>query len=277
MGVVGLQWVFPNNSALRLIDASLVMAQVALLLVWMTLDGKATIGRALGAACIVTLIQWVHTVPYGIVTPGIVCTVMSILMILTVLAIPLSIAQGRGLQLKRFTYHDMPPPRRLQFSIRSLMILTVSVALLFGLKGVTEGLSRSPDSIGRGFAAALAVAVMVVVVIAIYLSIPLVVVWIVLTPGRILPRLATAVVGWALGAVLVFHYTEISAGFLKSAVPAIATAGGILIVFATLLVLRAMGYRAVWPDRDVRVIADGIQPSSPFKAEDRAVDPDAQG
>ncbi len=275
VGVVGLEWRFIRNHVLLLVDASLVIAQIGLVLIWMTLNGKATMRRTLGAACVVVLIQLVHTVPSGIVTRGILCTVLSLFIMLTVLALPLSIAQWRGLQLRRFDCSNMPSPRHLQFSIRSVLVTSVGVALLFGLKGIPEMLDRWPGSTGNSFGAALAILAMGLVGSAIYLSVPLVAVWAMLTPGKVLPRLALAVVGWALGAALVFHYMQGGDGASPLIVVATATAGGIAILLATLLVMRAMRYRVVWLDRDARVIADGIPTSSPFKAEDRPVEPDA--
>ncbi len=119
-----------------------------------------------------------------------------------------------------------------------------------------------------GIAGGLAIVAMCLVVSAIYLSIPLVAVWAVLTPGKMLPRLVTAIVGWGMGVLLVFHYMQAGGGSIEVNVSAGVTALAIPILLATLFVLRQMGYRAVWVDRDGWLLLDGPAPSSPFAAPD---------
>ncbi len=264
---------------LRLLDSSLVMAQGALLLIWATLDERATTRRMLGVAFVVAVIQVVDSpmISEPAAFLGLICLVPSMFFMLTILALPLSFAQSMGLQLQRFSSHHMPPPRRLQFSIRSVLLVSIGVAVLFGLKGVPEMLDRQPGADAHQIAFALAIVVMVLVVSSIYLTIPLVAVWVVLTPGKILPRLAIAVVGWGLGVVLVYHYTQISEGAFHPSLSASATALALLILLATLFMLQRLGYRAVWLDRDGWNLLEEIPAGSPFGTSDNVLEDGSEG
>ena len=274
--LVAAMAVFPNQGVLRLLDASLVTAQIALLLIWMTLDGHRPpgVGRTLGVTSVIILMQAIHAIAIrdrsGM--ESLVCMVPCVFVMLGVLALPLSVAHSRGFRVVRLSCESMPPSRRLQFSIRSAMVAAVCVAVLFGLKGPWAALGKSPESIGLGIAGTVAIVVMVLVGCAIFLSIPLVAVWAVLTPGRMLPRLVTASVGWEMGGMLIFHYTQTGEGSLELAISAASTAGGTLILLATLFVLRQMGYRAVLIDRDGWVFLDDSEPSSPYKTPDPLVE-----
>ncbi len=263
--VIGLQSLIPTPSMLHWLDASLVIAQVALLLIWMTLDGRGTVRRAFGVAFVIALIQVAHSPGARILSalPGLICFVPAMFMLVTVLALPLSFAQSTaGLQVQRFDSRNMPPPRRLQFSIRAVLLISVGVALLFGLKGIPESLDQQPGESSQQVAFALSVAAMILVGMAIYLSIPLVAVWAVLTPGKILPRMATALVGWSLGGLLVFHYAWTREQSVPLAGFTGITAGAIVILLATLFVLRAMRYRLVG---DTGSGGNPFQPASPFE------------
>jgi len=266
--LISILTALPNQDVLWLLDASLVTAQVALLLIWLTSDGNRPSGvrRMLGVTSVLVTIHVVHAPavrdPEWI--PSFVCMVPCVFLMLSVVALPLTIAELRGFLVARFSRERMPPPRRFQFSIRSAMVGALCVAVLFGLKGLVTAVDRSPESIGMGMAGGLAIVAMCLVASAIYLSIPLVAAWAVLTPGRILPRLVTAVVGWGMGVLLVFHYTQAGEGSFQVNVSASVTAGAIPILLATLFVLRQMGYRAVWVDRDGWLLLDDPKPRSPF-------------
>lgn len=269
--VISLLTVFPEQEMLWRLDAMLVLTQVALLLIWMTLDRNRPpgVGRALGVTTILLFIQLAHTptVSDPDFISGLVCTWPCIFIFLGVLALPLTLAESRGVMIMRFAPGSMPPPRRLQFSIRTVLIGAVCVAVLFSLKGLLDFLEEWPLSIGVDFA--LVIFIMVIVAVAIYLSIPLVAVWTMLTPGRILPRLATAVVGWGLGGMLIFHYTQTDGNSMQieSTIPVTATAGAIPILLATLYTLRRMGYRAVQVGRDDWGFLDEPDAGSPFAPE----------
>jgi hypothetical protein len=267
--VITLQSVIQAGNVLQWLDASLVIAQVALLMIWMTFGGPGAERRTFRAAVVVGLILVAHTPGPGKLNaiPGMICLVPALFMALTILALPLLFAQSMGMQLLRFDAHAIPPALRMQFSIRAVLLLSVAAAVLFGLKGIPEMAFSQPDSAGNSAAAALAIVVMIVVALAIYLSIPLVAVWAVLTPGKILPRMATAIVGWGLGGLLVFHYTDAREGTFQLEIPVTVTAGGLVILVATLLVLRAMHYRVVWDTYvDILPADSPFQPASPFEA-----------
>lgn len=266
--VIALQSMVLRRAAIDWLVAPVVIAQVALALIWMNLDGRMTARRTVGVAFVIAVVQLLDSPgPRPEAILGLICLVPGAFIMLTVLSIPLGIAQSWGLQLHRFEPNEMPPPRRMQFSIRGALILSVVVAVLFGLKGVVSNLGAPDESIGMGIGGVLALVVMILVVVTIYLSIPLVAVWAVLTPGKILPRLATAIVGWALAGMLVFHYMQPGKGSPQFTFPIGTTAGAIPIVIATLLVLRWMRFRAVWVDRDGFMILDDLAGTSPFTSE----------
>ena len=185
--------------------------------------------------------------------------VPSVFLVLGVLALPLGIAEASGYQIERFSRRKLPPPRRMQFSMRYALITTACVAILFSLKGLAGALEETPDSIALGIVAPIAFIGMILVLWTICLSIPLVAVWAVLTPGKILPRLATALIGWGMAVMLALHYTHTEEHLLPATVLAGVTVGAILTLLATLLVLRQMGYRAVWRGRDVWILFDDLK------------------
>ena len=214
--VIALQSMLLRQAAIHWLVAPVVIAQIALALIWMNLDGRMTARRTVGVAFMIAVVQLFDSPgPWLGEILGLICLVPGMFIMLTVLAIPLGIAQSWGLQLHRFEPSEMPPPRRMQFSIRGALILSVVVAVLFGLKGVVSDLGTPAESTGMSIAGALALVVMILIVTTIFLSIPLVAVWAVLTPGPILPRLATAIVGWSLGGLLLLHYMQPGEGSLR--------------------------------------------------------------
>jgi hypothetical protein len=263
---IALQSMVPRQAAIDWLVAPVAIAQIALALIWMNLDGRMTARRTVGVAFVIAVVQLLDSPgPRPEALLGLICLVPGLFIMLTVLSIPLGIAHSLGLQLHRFEPGNMPPPRRMQFSIRAALIASVVVAVLFGLKGVVSNLGTTAEPIGMSIGGALALVVMILVVVTIYLSIPLVAVWAVLTPGPILPRLATAIVGWSLAGLLLLHYMQPGEGSLQFTFPSATTAGAIPIVIATLLVLRQMGYRAVWFDRDTWLVVEEFEVGSPFE------------
>ena len=238
--MTGLLYAMRASSVFVWLGASLVIAQVALLLIWMTFAGPRKINAI----------------------PGLIGLVPAFFIALTIPALPLLFARSRGMQLDRFTPDTMPAPQRLQFSIRSVMVGVIGVAALFSLKGLVAGLGNWPEPRGIGLVAALATIVMGMAVATMVLTIPLASVWVVLTPGKVLPRLVTGLVGWGMGAMLLFHYTRTEPFAHQLAVYAGVTAGAIPILLATLLVLRWMGFRTVWLNRDELMAMDYSEPGS---------------
>ncbi len=260
--LISMLTAFPKQNVLWLIDLSLVTAQVALLLIWLTLGGKrvSTARRMLGVTGVLALIHIAHAPAVRGLQwmSSLVCMVPGVFPLVGVLALPLAVAESSGYQIERFSRRSLPPPRRMQFSMRYILITTACVAVLFGLKGLAASLEETPESIARGIVAPLALFGMILALSAIYLSIPLVAVWAFLTPGRILPRLTAAFIGWGMGVMLVFHYAQ-EEGSIPTIIPASVIVCAIPILLGTLLVLRQMGYRAVWGGRDVWILFDDLE------------------
>ena len=243
------------------LDASLVIAQVALLLIWMTLDETSSIRRFFGAALITSGILLAHTIPFGLFDPGMLCIVPAIFLLLNVASLPTLLVGQAGLVIRRFHLHNLPPARRLQFSIRSVLVASITLALLFGLGNLPHAFSKTGSPPGFG----LAHLVLLFVMLGVFLSIPAVAVWTVLRPGTILPRMIIALFGSGLAGALVFHLNQqLGASPENLLPPALATASGLAILLATLLVLRAMGYRAVWLNEEAASHPDVSMGTSPF-------------
>lgn len=240
ISVATLLYATRARSVFVLLDASLAIAQVALMLIWVTFAGPRKINAI----------------------PGLVGLVPAFFIALTIPALPLLFARSRGMQLDRFKPDAMPAPQRLQFSLRTVMVGVIGVAALFSLKGLVAGLGNWPEPRGMGLVAPLATVVMGLVVATMVLTIPLASVWVVLTPGKVLPRLVTGLIGWGMGAMLLFHYTKTEPFAHQLAVYAGVTAGAVPILLATLLVLRWMGFRAVWLNRDELMAVDDSEPGS---------------
>lgn len=269
--VIGMRSAIPGAVVLYTVDASLVVAQVALLIIWMTLvEREGMIRRTLGSAFVVVGVFALHMPPSVLLVAirGVIFNVAGVFILLAILAFPLSFASTRGLQLMRFSPESMPPPQRLQFSIRTILLAAICLALLFGLRGLLDLAKTWPVAIRWDLV--LITVVMFVVGATFYLSIPLVAVWATLTPGKVLPRMATALFGWALGAMLLYHYIQSGAGSSPMYVSVtIVTACAIPILLATLLVLRAMGYRFIRsasgnPFRKEPGPGTQLEPASPF-------------
>ena len=268
--VITLITLNPGQDIWWQLDASLVLAQIALLLIWMVLDGtrRSNTDRAVGVTCLLLVIYLAHTPAIGDLEwiSSVVCVGPCVFLMLGLLALPLTFAASRGLVIARIRHERLPPPRSLQFSIRSVAVAAVGVALLFSLKGLATALNRSPESIALGIVTPFALVAMALVAVAIYLSIPLVTVWAVLSPGKSLPRLGAAVVAWAMGALLVFHYMQTGEGTVQnSTISTGSTAGAIAILLGTLYVLRQMQYRAIRLDSHGWMIFNEAKRNDPFE------------
>jgi hypothetical protein len=243
---ISLTFCYPGVEAILLFDASVVLAQFALLTIWLTLTGQPTLGRTAVVAVYPLLCaaahdpsKWSIGALLGMVF-GLPCTLVGVI----ILTFPLSMARSLGLVLQRFTAEAMPLPRRLQFSIRVLLGVMVGVAVLFGLSQYSLMTLSNPGPKENPGAFALAVGLVFVTFNVILLSIPLVCVWVVLTPGQALPRLGTALVGWMLSGVLMVPY--MSGAPVSFSIPLGALSGGAAVLIVTLAVLRRLGYRVVW-------------------------------
>ncbi len=138
----------------------------------------------------------------------------------------------------------MPEAKRLQFSLSQLMWGCAVVVVLFALAEFRP--SRLEFYLSKfGGPANVFTAIALVVIGTGYIiaisTIPLVSVWAVLTPGRILPRLALAAAGWILGATWLLHYAR---AMRPEPVAIMCLSTSILL--ATLGVLRGMRYRLIW-------------------------------
>ncbi len=261
VGVIILNRAMLGSYLAWLLDASLVIAQVALLLIWMTLDEPSTIRRFFGAAIIAWGILLAHMAPLGLIDPGMLCLVPAIFMVLNVASLPTLLVAQAGLVIRRYHPHNLPPSRRLQFSIRSVLVASITLAFLFGLGSLPHAFSKTggPPVFG------LAHLILLFVMLGVFLSIPAVAVWTVLRPGAILPRLTIALFAGSLAGALLFHLNQqLGASPEDLLLPAFATAGGLAILLATLLVLRAMGYRAIWLNEQAASHPDVSAGTSPF-------------
>ncbi len=207
-----------------------LLADGALLAIWFTLG---TVPPLSG------FIEFLAVVMCFCLLPWTGCTMASIWF-------PLVVTRSRGMRLKRFTAEDMPLPRPLQFSMRQLMWSSAAAMVLFGLGQLKPSRWKFYEAKWGALGAALAVYSTVIVgiaCVAIVLTIPLVCVWAMLSPGRVAPRLATAVVGWLLGGLLIFHLAG-GAGSELAFGGAVCVLG-IVVLTASLGALRAMHFRAV--------------------------------
>jgi len=263
--LIALMTLKPGLDVLWQVDFSLVLAQVSLVLIWMALsDGQPmSRDRMVGATCVLLAIYLAHTPAVGdpewMFTA--VCVGPCIFLLIGVAALPLSVAASKGLLIARFRPEAMPPSRKLQISIRGLLWISAGIAVLFGLGEFSLTTGRQTGESGAGIGEALATLVVILVISTIYLSVPLVATWAILSPGKILPRLVVSVIAWAMGGMLMFHYTRIGEGLPQLGTADSVTAGVILILLSTLLVLRRMGYRAVQTDRDGRILPANPEPN----------------
>ncbi len=254
IAAIVLLMVFSSEKTLYLLDASLVLAQISLLLIWMSLDGAPTLLRVFVVSFALSLIYLVH-LPVSWYPEewlhGFVCLLPGTFLTLTVYALLLSLAQhGMRLRLRRFHPSQMPLPARLQFALRALLWTTAGWALLFGIKPLSliSGHQAGRDGLGivNDGIANVARFIAVCATSAVILSVPPVCVWVALTPGKILPRLMMAIVGWLLGGILILHYVGPLSQPLDVFVPFVV---GTLIMLGTLFLLRHLGYRVVRLDQ----------------------------
>lgn len=260
-GVIALNRALPGSVVTSLLDASVIIAQMALLVLWITLDETSTIFRFIGVAAIASGMALAHLMPFGAVDSGILCIVPAVFILLNILSLPTLLIGQAGLVIRRFRLHRLPPARRLQFSIRSVLVASITLAFLFGL----GNLPHSSSETGEPYPFDPISLVLLLVMLVAILCIPAAAVWVVLRPGRILPRLAIALFASGLAGVLVFHFNQrlgISAQGLL--IPTLATAGGLIILVATLLTLRGMGYRAVWLSEEAASHPDVSKGTNPF-------------
>lgn len=206
----------------------LAFAEGALFVIWLTL-GDGLFRRILLAVLVFIVL--------ACLLPVAACS-------MPVFALPLLIARSEGMQLRRFTYENMPGPKRLQFSLSQLMWGCAVVVVLFALAEFRPSrlefyVSKFGD-LANAFTAFALVVIGTGYITAIS-TIPLVSVWAVLSPGRVLPRLALAVAGWTLGATWLLHYAR---AMRPEPVAMMCLSTSILLV--TLGVLRGMRYRLTW-------------------------------
>ena len=243
VGVIWLNHVFLGSLVTSLLEASLAFAQVALLLIWITLDTPTSLPRYCGASLIALGMMQAHMLPHISLDSGLLCFLPAVFAAISVLSLPLLITSQTGLAIRRFHLQTLPPPQRLQFSIRSVLLASITVSLLFGLASLPGEFQPIDNELEINLASVM----MGIVVFNVYLTIPVLAVLVMLRPGRILPRLAMALVTWGLIGALVFHFVHQARMEPEALVfPSVVTAGGLAILLATLLALRTMGYRAVW-------------------------------
>ena len=238
----------PSNTIVAAVREGIIVSQVALFLIWLVLISS---GRINAPQFLIGLCVCVGPV--------------------VVLALPLVLARGKGMRVRWFSSENTPPFRPLQFSMSQIMGVMSVMALLFAL-GQLSPANGTHDASGRDVLETTFAVIGTVVVglacVAVVLTIPLVCVWAVLSPGTVFPRLAVAFVGWLLGATLVVH---VAGGALSGPGAVMGAAGmGALILLATLAVLRTLGYRAIWQ-------VDPRMSSSPTCAASRPMSNDLAG
>ena len=155
--------------------AAVLLAQASLVSIWLVLGWGASKAKLVILVCLPLLF---------LVFPAVVCPIL-------VFVLPLVFTQSDGLRLTRFAPADLPPPRTLQFSMSQLMRLTIVVIVLFALGQFGPGQRELYAAKLAEFGSMLTVIGIVVVglaCVAMAVTIPVVCVWAVLSPGRILPR-----------------------------------------------------------------------------------------
>ncbi len=238
----------PFDDLLAALGAGLMLSQAALFSIWLILDREPSLKRR-GAVLVLPVLL--------IMLPLVACPIV-------VLSLPLLMTQADGLQLKRFRPETMPLPRPMQFSLSQLVRMTFVITVLFALgQFVPPRREMYVSEFGElgNILTAIGTVIVGLACGAVVLTIPVVCVWAVLTPGKILPRLAIAVVGWLLGAMLLVH---LIGGLQPELVVAAAIAGvSIAVLAVTLMVLRGMGYRVVWeiPSKNGRKESTREQPN----------------
>jgi len=232
VGAVWFAWSYPALEFSMVLVSGVGFAQAALIAIWLVLGRGPSAKRVIAISLFLGLL---------VLLPQIVCPI-------AILSFPLIMSQSDGLHLRRFTPESMPPARPLQFSMWQLIRLTLVMAILFSLAQFGPRDRRELVNANLGeIGAVLSVIGVVVVGITcgvIGLTIPIVCVWAVLLPGRVLPRLAISVVGWALGVALMFHF---AGGVYNGLVLAVVIAAfSTVLLILSLVAMRWMGYRAIW-------------------------------
>ncbi len=222
----------PSSSVGLGVLAGVGLAQLGLVSIWAVLGGGASTARALPSLLLVTLFLLVPAVP---------CVAF-------LFSLPLLTTQSGGMRLKRFARDNMPVARPLQFSMGYMVRITVVIAVLFALGqfGSQQRREHTATRLGE-FGEVLAVFGVAIAAMScgvIALTVPLVCLWAFLSPGRVLPRFAVSMVGWSLGAALLFPLIGGANRDFLFGMEVFVTS--VFVLSITLLALRGMGYRAVW-------------------------------
>ena len=236
LGAMLTKWEF-----LQVLDGSVVIAQMALLVSGVTLiDLTRAPGRVRAAAAVLAAVWYgglsTHSFVAG--SPQWIGSAAFSFPIFSVL-------RAKGCRLEHFEQRALPERSSFHFSIRHLMIAATCVAVLFGLQGLPSLFEDAQPSHLTDLVAGSGLAAMFVIVMTLIGCIPPVAVWMVLTPGSILPRVICAAVGGSLGVVLIVHYTHSVEDVPRFDIPITIIVGSISILLATLLALRLRGYRVV--------------------------------
>jgi hypothetical protein len=236
-------WYLPISWVPMVLVAGVGFAQAGLLSIWLVLGRGPSAKRLVLVALLPVLLVTLPVVAFPMIF----------------LSLPFIMMQSEGMQVRRVAFGSLPPPRAFQFSMRQLTGAMIIVAVLFGL-GQFVPPSREELFAARlgelgGLFSAMGIAVVGLTCAAIVLTIPVVCVWAVLVPGRVLPRFGVAAFGWSLGAVLAFH---LAGGAWQGAAAGVAIAGvSAVVLTVTLYCLRIMGYRMIGANDDTARTANG--------------------
>ena len=217
----------PADSIAHAIGWGVLLGHISILLIWLILVKYQTNPRSHEGVVYLVMIAVVSIAGCAIAA----------------LALPIMVARGEGMRVERFRPGSLPVPRPFQFSVSQLLKATVLVAIVFAL----GQFASHGDAPHTDFGPVLAMISLIVfwgVCLVAGSTIPVVCVWVVLSPGTVLPRLGMAAVAWLLAGVLVVHHN----GDTLPNVPYLMSATGVamLLLFATLFVLRSAGYRMIW-------------------------------
>lgn len=233
---------FPTASVAEIASLSVAIAQWGLLLIWLTLTPERSLSRMFAVAVYADLAFLAHMLPdlgpWEIFSQ--LASVLACMILGHILSVPLLFAHADGLRVRRQIFGPTPSSAPLQFSMSRLLWLTVLAAVLFGV--VQAGRGRSPTD--PHAAITLAGLVGFVVCVGIVVTWTRVCVWIALTPGSVMPRLAVAAYLWLLGALLLVR--DPTTNLLEAVEQMIGLAAATAIVLLTLALVRRQGYYAIW-------------------------------
>ena len=238
---------FPNASVAEIASLAVAIAQWGLLLIWLTLAPERSLRRMLAVAAYADLALLVYRLP-GLgpweILPHL-ASVIGFMLWGHILTLPLLSAYDDGLRVRRQISGPPPSSGPLQFSVSRLMWLTVLAAVLFGVMQAGRGSSTTdPDA---------AFAIVGLVGFAVFLVVAAtwtrVCVWIALTPGRIMPRLAVAAHLWLLVGLLLIRVP--TSNLLEAVEQMIGLAAATAIVLVTLVLVRQRGYYAIWEKEEM--------------------------